>query len=109
MKIRELLENNIIHSKFAQKLAHKKGMFMQDIKIPKSLKDGKPFVRFEVSDSERPGSSAATIIGIKADGTKEKCGTTRKDVAHVLCKTYNAGGYSTEEIQPVKLSDIFDK
>lgn len=99
-----LKEGDVIHSKFQQRLAQKRGMMHNpDAEPPVSRKDGKPFDRFEVK--EHPSGKSGTIIGVRVNGYQENVGTTRIDVAQALAGAYNAGGYSTQKIEQVPLRD----
>ena len=99
-------EGDVVHSKFQQGLAHKRGMFYSpDAEPPVSKKNGQPFDRFEVS--EHPRGKIGTIIGVQADGYTEEVGTSQLKVAQALASAYNAGGYSKEKIERVPVGDYF--
>jgi hypothetical protein len=98
-------EDNIIRSKFAQKLANKKGMYkVPEIEIPVSPTDQTPFVRFETMDD--PNGKHFRIIGVRADGRKEKISiTSSKELNDTLAQIYNSGGYTDKQIQKIKLGE----
>lgn len=97
-------EGDVVNTKFTQKLATKKGKYYNpDLEPPVSLKNGKPFDRFELKThaSGRTGS----VIGVQGD-YREVCGTSTLELATVLAKAYNAGGYTDQKVEKVKLGDI---
>ena len=106
MKYSDVVEGEVIDTKFQQKLAQKKGMFYNpDAEPPVSRTTGEPYVRFETEPM--PSGKSAAIIGVLADGTREEISFTKADVADALAKAYNAGGYSTQNIKRVPLGDVF--
>ncbi len=106
MRLYEILEGEVIDTKFQQKLQQKKGMFYNpDAEPPVSRKDGKPFDRFETQDTG--SGKSAHVIGIRGDGYTEVVGTSEIRLATALASAYNAGGYSAQKIEKVPLGDYF--
>ena len=97
----KLLEDssNVIQTKFAQKLATKKGMFkMHDVKIPVSPTDKTPFKCFETEKDE----NCYYILGVREDGQKEKIAHGKnKEAIEMFVQIYNTGGYTDKDIQEI--------
>jgi hypothetical protein len=109
--IREILKEisliedaDIINTKFAQKLANKRGMYkVPGLSIPVSPSDQTPFIRFETED----GPKHSYIYGIRPDGRKEKISVGSKKVTDLFAQIYNSGGYTDRDIQKINLKDKF--
>jgi hypothetical protein len=106
--LKDLFDGEVIHGKFEQKLRSQKGMYKNpDIEPPVSRKDKKPFDRFEVR--KHKSGKSASIYGIRKNGYEEDVGSTTAEFADVLASAYNAGGYTSRDIQKIPLSDLFKK
>jgi hypothetical protein len=115
-----IAEGDVIHHKFGMKQDQKgKTPYYKnpDIDIPTydpvaktfwhAARSGdnpqEPFDRFEV---EPAGKTSAHIIGIAQDGRRVKCSTASADLANVLAKAYNRGGFTDVPLQRVPLGEF---
>jgi hypothetical protein len=116
MKLSDLLENNVIKTKFALKQTQKNltpYMHNPDIEIPQydpdknslwisglSKSEPEKFKRFEV---EPAGKSSSHIIGIAANGNRIRVSTANTQLADTLADLYNRGGWSQHNLERVQL------
>ncbi len=99
MRANEFIKEDVVD--MTKRFGTSKGMFHNpDSDPPVSRTTGEPYVRFETQETE--SGSSAHIIGVLADGTKERISTAQLELAVALTKAYNAGGYSNQVIQKLK-------
>lgn len=97
-------EGDVIGSKFTQRLGQKRGMhYDPNLEPPLSYRDGKPFDRFELKKSK--DGRIGSIIGVRSDGYEEPVGTSNLEIAKVLASAYNAGGWTSSQVEKVRLGE----
>ena len=117
MKIREIMEGDVVRTKFATKQAQRgldKYKPVEGIEIPvfdravnRSMppdlaEDPEKFASFYAIPSSR--SNAAYIMGVRDNGEEHKTSTTgNMELADALADAYNRGGFSAQDIRRVPI------
>ena len=120
MKILEVMEGDVIRTRFVTKQAQRgldKYKPVPGLKIPvfdraqghalppDLAQDPEPFVRFYAQPTGR--GNATHIMGVRENGKEYKTSTTNsEELAAALADAYNRGGFSAHDIQPVRLREM---
>ena len=123
MKICEIMEGDVIRTKFATKQAQRgqdQYRPVEGIEIPvfdrargRSLppdlaQDPERFARFYAQPTGR--GNAAHIIGVRENGREYITSTTSsQELAAALADAYNRGGFSSQDIQRVRIKGYDDE
>ena len=120
MKILEVMEGDVIRTRFATKQAQRgldKYRPVPGLKIPvfdrarggslppDLAQDPEPFARFYAQPTGR--GNATHIMGVRENGREYITSTTNsEELAAALADAYNRGGFSAHDIQPVRLREM---
>ena len=120
MKILEIMEGDVIRTRFATKQAQRgldKYRPVPGLKIPvfdrarggslppDLAQDPEPFARFYAQPTGR--GNATHIMGVRENGREYITSTTNsEELAAALADAYNRGGFSAHDIQPVRLREM---